>query len=72
MWLGRSFPKRATPAQVSEIDEQMDKYIDREHAGAVLWADDPGIRYERELYTILRSRPLVQGLRTLRTPPRAV
>ena len=35
-----------TPAQVSEIDEQMDKYIDREHAGAVLWADDPGIRYE--------------------------
>ena len=37
--------RKFTPAQVSEIDERMDEYIDREHAGAVLWTTDAEIRY---------------------------
>ena len=37
--------RQFTPAQVRAIDEQMDEYIDREHAGIVLYADDAGMRY---------------------------
>ena len=34
-----------TPAQISEINERMDEYIDREHAGAIRYADDAEMRY---------------------------
>ena len=37
--------RQFTPDQVSAIDEQMDEYIDREHAGVVLYADDAQMRY---------------------------
>ena len=34
-----------TSAQASKLDAQMDDYIDREHAGAVNYADDAEMRY---------------------------
>ena len=34
-----------TSAQASQLDAQMDDYIDREHAGAVKYADDAEMRY---------------------------
>ena len=37
--------RRFTPAQVGEIDERMDGYIDQEHAGAVNYVDDAEMRY---------------------------
>ena len=37
--------RQFTPDQISEIDRLMDEYIDREHAGAVMWADDAEMRY---------------------------
>lgn len=37
--------RQFTPAQISEIDEGMDEYIDREHAGVVNYADDAEMRY---------------------------
>ena len=37
--------RQFTPAQISEIDERMDGYIEQEHAGAVNYADDAEMRY---------------------------